>query len=431
MKGKLFFLTAVMFLSIVPSTAYAEQKCAEEGFASIFNGKDLTGWDCDERYWSVENGAIVGQSTKENPLKHNTFCIWQPGEPENFILKLKFRISNGNSGVQYRSEVVGKWKVAGCQAEIDNKLGDVGEMYGEKTRKHLLPRCGEFAVLNEAGEKIIKGKVADEEWLEKGEYYKPGQWNEYTIAARGNHIIQFINGFGTAELIDGDKNRQHRGVLALQMHGGGSMKVEFRDIKLKELDNKYGDAEVLFNGEDLEGWKYSGDNQKDVWSVRDGAIYDAGSPWGYIRTEKQFTNFILHLQYRHLSRGNGGVLMRINEADEPSPDSSKVVWPMAIEAQGAYGNVGDIIAMGEFPMKTAKERRTNRRTRKLYESNEREIGQWNAYEITLDGEDLEIRVNRLLQNRASECSEVNGAIGLQSEGGKMEFRNIVLTPIEK
>ncbi len=423
MKEKLFYLAAVVLLSVVPAAAYAQQECTEKGFISIFNGKDLTGWDYDKRCWSVENGVIVGQVTKDISLEHNTFCIWQGGEPEDFILKLSFRIDSGNSGIQYRSKVVGEWVVAGYQAEIDNTLGDVGEMYEEKLRKHLVPRCGEFAVLNKTGEKIIKGEVANIEWLKKVEYYKPNQWNEFTIVARGNHIMQFINGFQTTELVDNDTRRMNKGILALQIHKCDAMKVEFKDIMLKELNEKYGDAEVLFNTENLDGWTYSGDDQKNVWSVRDGVICDSGNPPGYMRTEKQFTNFILHLQYRHLARGNSGVLTRINGPDK--------LWPRAIEAQGGYGHVGDIIAMDKFPMTTAKQRRSGKRTKKMHESNEREIGQWNDYEITLNGKDLQIRVNRLLQNCATDCEEIPGAVGLQSENGRMEFRNITLTPIAK
>jgi hypothetical protein len=105
------------------------------------------------------------------------------------------------------------------------------------------------------------------------------------------------------------------------------------------------------------------------------------------------------------------------------------VWPKSIEAQGMFKNMGDIFNIGEFPMKTDPARTKGRHTPKMHPTNEGGVGEWKVYEITLDGGNLEIAVNGLVQNTATECWETPGKICLQSEGAEVEFRNIVLVPI--
>ena len=95
----------------------------DDGFVSLFNGKDLSGWDGDPRLWSVAEGVIRGQTTPEKVAKGNTFCIWRGGLLKDFVLKIKFRTENGNSGIQYRSIDKGNWVVAGYQAEVENEIG--------------------------------------------------------------------------------------------------------------------------------------------------------------------------------------------------------------------------------------------------------------------------------------------------------------------
>ena len=399
----------------------AEQEGIEPGFVQIFNGKDLSGWDGDPRLWSAKDGVIRGQTTEQNPAKGNTFCIWRGGKLKNFVLKIKFRIENGNSGIQYRSKDVGNWVVSGYQAEVANSPGKVGFLYDERARGSMV-KVGDVVVVDEKGNKNVVGKIADTNELIKAGDYKDKDWNEYTIIVRGNHIIHILNGFQTIELIDNDPNsRAMEGILALQIHAGPPMVVEFKDIRVKHLPDNFGEAKLLFNGKDIEGWTFSSDQLKNVWSVKDGALVNQGSPAGYIRTTADFANFVLRLQFRHLTEGNGGVLLRIVGTDK--------VWPRCIEAQGQSGSVGDIWNIDKFPMKTDPARTKGRHTPKMHESNEKPLGQWNRYEITLDGPQLELKVNELVQNTAAECWETPGKICIQSEGAKMEYRNIVLIPI--
>jgi len=420
---------AVLAIGATATFAYAAEAEAsdEQGFLTIFDGKTLDGWDGDPRLWSVVDGVIRGQTTQENPAHGNTFCVWRDGKLKNFVLKLKFRIQNGNSGVQYRSQESDKWRVGGYQAEVENNPGKVGFLYHERGRGWMV-NVGDFMVVErDENDKVLKNvvsKVADVAALKEAGYYKMQDWNEYTITARGNHLIHLLNGYQTIEMIDNDpKQRAMEGILALQIHAGAPMVVEFKDIRIKQLDTNYGEAVRLFNGENLDGWAFSGDNQKDTWSVKDGVLALSGKPVGYVRTEGDYTNYVLRMQFRHLGRGNGGVLLRAVGEDK--------VWPKSIEAQGAAGSVGDIFTIGQFPIKAPPERTNGRHTRKAHESNEKPQGEWNQYEITLDGGDLELKVNELVQNTATDCLETPGKIGLQSEGTPMEFRNIVLIPIVK
>lgn len=435
---KKLILICTLFLVSVPigevSAATGDEPATvEPGFTSIFNGKDLTGWDGDPRLWFVKDGAIRGQTTKENPAPGNTFCIWRGGKLKNFILKLKFRLQNGNSGIQYRSKELDKWRVSGYQAEVENKPGKVGFLYHEGGRGWLVD-VGDIMVIDEQGNKKVVGKVSDVEALKRAGYYKNQDWNEYTIIGRGNHLVHYLNGYPTMELIDNDrvtdpadpkdrKGAAREGILALQIHAGPPMTVEFKDIRVKHLPESYGKAVRLFNGKDFSGWTFSSDRLKDTFGVKNGVITNTGRPTGYIRTIKDYTSYVLRLQLRHVKAGNSGVLLRMT-----SPDK---VWPKSIEAQGMSGNMGDIWNIDNVPMKVEPARTKGRRTLKLHPSNEKPIGQWNECEIYLNGGDLQIYINRLLQNFATHCQEVPGKICLQSEGSPKEFRNIVLIPIKR
>jgi hypothetical protein len=416
-----------MFSGVVRAEDKACPAGGDDGYVSIFNGKDLTGWDGLE-FWSVKDGMIRGETTKEKPTKGNTFLIYRGGKEKgmlkNFALKLKFRIQNGNSGVQFRSFVKdpkrNKYRVAGYQAEVQNKAGKVGFLYDE-ARRGWLVNVGDIMEVTKDAKKEVVGKVSDVKKLVADKYYTNKEWNEYEIICRGNHIAIYLNGNPTVELIDNDKkNRTMEGFVCLQIHAGAPMIVDFKDIKIKKFDAQYGPAVRLFNGKDLTGWTTK-DDQKDVWGVKDGAMTDKGKPFGFIATEKDYTNYVLRLQVKHLKKTNSGVLLRSTKLEGK--------WPKSIEAQVMSGKMGDIYNFGKFSLKTDAKRTRGAGTKKIHDSNEKAIGQWDAYEITLNKGDLELRVNNLVQNIATECQEIPGKICLQSEGGPLEFRNIVLIPI--
>jgi hypothetical protein len=219
---------------------------ADSGFKSIFNGKDLSGWDGNKEFWSVRDGAITGQTTAEKPLKSNTFLVWKGGEPKNFELRASFRLTGqndkgfGNSGIQYRSRVIdpATFVVGGYQADMDLGGTYLGMLYEEKGRgilmkpgqKIVIPASaeGEKPKVEQAGEPTDAAKVAAA--------YKKGEWNEIVIIAKGNHLQHFINGTLTADVTDNDDVKGAKsGVLALQLHQGPPMTIQFKDIKLKML----------------------------------------------------------------------------------------------------------------------------------------------------------------------------------------------------
>ncbi len=186
----------------------------------------------------------------------------------------------------------------------------------------------------------------------------------------------------------------------------------------------------LFNGKDLSGWtcylRQPGAKMEDTWSVAEGGLLGCtGKPIGYLRTEKKFTSFRLQVEWRwppQAQPGNSGVLLRMVGEDK--------VWPKSIEAQLAAQNAGDIWNIDKFNLTVDPQRTKGRRTIKLNPSNEKPVGQWNLYEITLHGGDLLLKVNGVVQNQATHVEVLPGYIGLQSEGAPIEFRNITLIPLD-
>jgi hypothetical protein len=227
-------LLSLALLLLIPAFASAEEK---DG-VPIFDGKTLENWDGNPDFWRVEDGAIVGQTTEDKPTKGNTFLIWRGGELKDFVLTAEYKVEGGNSGIQYRSFEVPneKWVVGGYQADIDSGKTYIGACYGERFRGMLSER-GQKCVIDDEGKRKVVGSVGDKEEL-YGKV-KPGEWNEYKIEAKDFHFVQSINGTVMADLQDDDtKNRKASGILALQLHQGPPMKIQFRNIKLKDLSAK-------------------------------------------------------------------------------------------------------------------------------------------------------------------------------------------------
>ena len=227
----LFFCCAAACALASCSSAKAE----EAEFKPIFNGKDLSGWEGDARYWSVKDGAIRGETSLRALCLSNTFLLWKAGVLKDFDLKLKFRLRNGNSGVQYRSRDLGNWAVAGYQGEIDNTPGKTGFLYEERQRKYLA-LIGEKVEIDATGKPRVTELMATKKDLIARNYYRPQEWNDYRIVARGNHLDHSINGVKTVDVTDDDvTKRALQGLLALQIHAGPPMLVEFKDILLKNF----------------------------------------------------------------------------------------------------------------------------------------------------------------------------------------------------
>ena len=208
----------------------------------IFNGQDLSGWDGDPRLWSVKDGALRGETTPENPTKGNTFIIWKGGRTKDFELRLSFRCNTtNNSGIQYRSrhitdgKVRNDWVVRGYQHEIrnQNELPSVaGFIYDEGGKRGRTCLVGERAVW-EADGKQVTGKLIDAAGYK--ELFKLDDWNDVVIVAEGNHIRHYLNDRLVLDFTDNHPEwALLDGILALQLHGGAPMWVEFKDIRIKE-----------------------------------------------------------------------------------------------------------------------------------------------------------------------------------------------------
>jgi len=187
---------------------------------------------------------------------------------------------------------------------------------------------------------------------------------------------------------------------------------------------------MLWNGKDFTGWtRFLRDASKDVddtWSVGGGVLRCTGSPAGYMRTEKAHADYHLHVEWRWPEKpGNNGVLVHMSGDDK--------VWPRSLECQLHSGNAGDfwVIDGLEFAEhKKGGSRVRGRRTVKLKDSSEKPLGQWNAYDIICKDDWVVVMVNGVLQNLATRCSDKSGKICLQSEGAKIEYRNIWVEPLE-
>ena len=220
----------------------------EAGFRPIFDGQTLNGWSGEEGFWRVEDGAIVGESTPQRPLGHNTFLVWEQGEVDDFELLLQFRLTSdneaaANSGIQFRSQLEPDGHVVGYQADLDLAGNWVGALYDERGRG-LLARRGDSTMINARGERTVE-QHADPGELHK--HIRSGDWNEYSITARGERITLRINGRVTAKVLDHQPGaRDLSGLLALQLHSGPPQKVEFRNIRLKRFPLADGRKKVVF-----------------------------------------------------------------------------------------------------------------------------------------------------------------------------------------
>lgn len=208
-------------------------KAAPEGFVSLFDGKTLTGWDGDPIYWSVQDGCLTGISTPEAPLKQNTFLVWTEGEVSDFELLVDFRLFNNNSGIQYRAfNAPGqKWRLFGYQGDIAG-VPHMGIVYGEGYRGILCPR-GKQTTIGKDGKPVVTGTIGDAGELLK--HIDLNGWNTYKIVAKGNVCTQYINGVKVSEIIDEDDVACFSGKLGFQMHVGPAMKVQFKNVFLKNL----------------------------------------------------------------------------------------------------------------------------------------------------------------------------------------------------
>lgn len=207
------------------------------GFTRIFDGTSWNGWDGDRTFWRVENGSFIGESTPQNVVSRNTFLIWRGGTLRDFELKLEVRMNSTNSGIQLRSQElpeVGRWVLAGYQADMEFAGLYTGNLHDERGRSFLAQRGQVTIDTDSAARPRIVGRIDDPVKL-RGMINING-WNQYHIIARGNVIMVIYNGQLMSAFVDDDaRNRELEGLLGFQMHTGPPMKVEYRNVFLKTV----------------------------------------------------------------------------------------------------------------------------------------------------------------------------------------------------
>ena len=234
------------------------------GWTEIFDGKTMANWDGPSEVWHVEDGALVGESSSEKP-SGTTNLIWTGGEPGNFRLKLEMKLEgNGaNGGVQYRSHRIApvtraipadatpemkqrmeqgqalaqkhaKWNMTGYQMDFDYANRYSGQLYEQDSPRGIVAWRGDVVATEEGKKPTLLATLGDPDALKA--YIKPGEWNQVEIVADGNCLTHIINGHVMAVLLDTDtKREQARGLIALEIEGGGTLKISHRHIWLMKL----------------------------------------------------------------------------------------------------------------------------------------------------------------------------------------------------
>jgi hypothetical protein len=241
--------TCVAFLFFAPCCKTPKTAHENNGFTEIFNGKNLDGWDGDLVYWKVVDGNLTGEVTPSTLLRRNTFIIWRGGEVGDFELSVQYRITvDGNSGINYRSEELKDmtFVLKGYQGDLDGHDNYTGMNYEERGRTTIAKR-GQKVIL--PPEDSLSGNITDNVWTAaevigslgnedslKAIINKPGNWNDYHIVAKGNHLQHYINGVLMSDVTDNDPvHAKSKGLIGVQVHVGPPMKIEYRKFLLKRL----------------------------------------------------------------------------------------------------------------------------------------------------------------------------------------------------
>lgn len=409
----------VLALALSPSAfAQTEDPPTAGPWVALFDGTSLDHWrgyrqsGFPTQGWVVEGEALrhVAGAGGGDLITRETY--------EHFELRFEFRVGPGaNSGVMYRvtEEESTPWQTGPefqvlddrghATADARHQAGSLYALYPAEGKRDLPPMVWREACIRQVGDVV-------EHWLDGRLLVRAdlssGDWKERVKASK----------FGTMPRFGVSR----RGHLALQDHGDDAW---YRNIRVRTLPAAEKGEVLLFDGKSLDAFTHylRGDaDPKSVWHVtEDGVIVCLGNPAGYLKTRSLFVNYELELKWRFSpvtkKAGNSGVLLRLHGEDK--------VWPKSVEAQLMSGNAGDFWNIGDFQMTVPEERTRGRNTKKLAFA-ENPVGEWNHYRILVQGGRVALWVNGQLLNEASEVQEIAGAIGLQSEGAEIHFKDLRL-----
>ena len=391
----------------------------------LTDGKTFDGWEGDTTtQWRIEDGAFTSGALDKKQARNDYLATKKEFGDFELTLKWKLQGTEGfvNGGVHFRSKRVPKGtEVSGFQADLG--AGYDGALYDHLRRSKVIQR-------------------PSKEVLEKAR--KPtGEWNDYRIRAEGSRIQIWLNGVQTVDYTETDPSVETTGIIAIQIHGNSNAIVSYKDIAITELTAgnviRPTTKVDLFDGKSLDGWTPFSPAKKQgkdipptdakVWSVQDGVIHCEGKPSGYLRTNKDYADYQLHLEWRWVGKPtNSGVLLH-----KTGPD---VLWPTSVEAQVMHENAGDFYLINLSSLFVNGKQlgpvvKPYLRAKKLEPSSENPPGEWNRYDIVCEGDSIRLTVNGVLQNKGTGAKPSSGAICLQSEGSPIQFRNIYLKPLEK
>jgi len=224
-----------------------------DGYVSLFDGSTLKGWDGNPKFWRVEDGAIVGESTRQNP-SGNTYLVYRDMQAKDFTLKFEMKVlGKGGSGFQYRSQtgipwlmpfsptVISNtgpvnlaWMMTGPQADFWPSQIYTGQFYSENTPMRIIAWRGQVVENYGTESKKLMGTIGDRKAL--GDYVKTNDWNEYTVIARGNTCIHIVNGQLMAVMVDDDpkSSNNQSGYFGIEIES--ITKLFVRNIWVKKLD---------------------------------------------------------------------------------------------------------------------------------------------------------------------------------------------------
>ncbi len=421
-------ICALAFAGLLAATAHAQAQNtltpAEEaaGWTLLFDGKGLDHWRGYKQEGFPGHGWDINEGAIHRAPGDGGGDIITRQQYGDFELRFDFKVApNANSGVIFGVAELHDttWQTGpefqilddkgyGAEPGDGHSVGALYDLYKPPADKPSKP-AGEWNTarirmsdgtlqhyLN--GMKIIEVDVTSDEWTER-------------IAGSKFNIYE---GFGV----------QPTGHIALQDHGD---EVWYRNVKVRDLDQKMPGEIALFNGRNTDGWTFVlADENADpanTWSVKDGMIVCNGKPNGYIRTLASYDNYVLKVKWRFMEAGNSGVLCRIHGEDK--------VWPKSVEPQLMVGNAGDFHSIGIDALRLASGESDRQRGGRILKSHlaEHEVGEWNEYEIVADGDRFTIYINGEHVNEAVNAPTMAGPIGLQSEGVEIHFKDIRLSPI--